>query len=432
MLRHCHHRREFLKRSVLGGACWSMSGWLDTLAAHTADGAKRSRSCIVLWMTGGPSHIDTWDLKPEAPAGIRGSFKPIATSVSGIEICEHLPKLAQRMQHAAVIRGMSTNEADHTLASYHLHTGYQLRGGGVSFPALGAVVSAELGQRDPGLPNFVCIGPGSRDGTGAGFLGPAHSPLYIPSAASGVQNLHARVERQEFDRQLGLLEKMERAFFKNYQAPAARAHSTTLASAVRLMRSRDVDVFDLAREPAQTREAYGQGYFAEGCLLARRLVEAGVPFVEVNMGLGGAGWDTHQNNFPTTRARCQEIDTPMAALLDDLEQRGLLESTLVVWMGEFGRTPKCGDDYGGGRQHYNKAWSTVLFGGGIRGAQVIGKTDATASTVVERPVGVADFMATICRILGIDYEKQRIPPGTARPVPIVDLAKEVHVIEELL
>lgn len=426
------HRRQFLRYSVVGGACWSMSGWLDTLAAQASTTPGRRESCIVLWMTGGPSHIDTWDLKPDAPAGIRGSFKPIATNVPGIEICEHLPKLARRMQHAAVIRGMSTNEADHNLASYHLHTGYQLRAGGVSFPGIGAIVSAELGQENPGLPNYACIGPGTRDGTAAGFLGPAHSPLYIPNAAGGVQNLQSRVGVTEFDRQLGLLGKMERSFYKTYQAPASMAHSTTLASAVRLMRSRDVDAFDLTREPPATREAYGSGSFADGCLLARRLVEAGVSFVEVNMGQGGTGWDTHQQNFPRTRSLCEQIDTPMSALLDDLHERGLLDSTLVVWMGEFGRSPQCGDDVGGGRQHYNKAWSTVLFGGGLKGGQVIGKTDGKAAEVIDRPVSVVDFMATICSLLGIDHRKQRVPPGTVRPVGIVDVGKQVRPIAELL
>jgi hypothetical protein len=276
------------------------------------------------------------------------------------------------------------------------------------------------------------VGPGTRDGTGAGFLGPAHCPLYIPNAAGGVQNLHPRVGTSEFDRQLSLLGKMEQSFYKSYQAPASVAHTTTLASAVRLMRSQDVEAFDLSREPPPTREAYGRGYFADGCLLARRLVEAGVSFVEVNMGQGGGGWDTHQQNFPRTKALCEQIDTPMSALLDDLHQRGLLESTLVVWMGEFGRTPQCNDDIGGGRQHYNKAWSIVLFGGGLKGGQVTGKTDAKAAEVIERPVPVVDLMATICSLLGIDHQKQRIPPGTVRPVGIVDVGKEVHPIQELL
>jgi hypothetical protein len=427
-------RRNFLHYAAGGAACWSMSGWLDTIAAHAAatQAAVKPKACIVLWMTGGPSHIDTFDLKPNAPAGIRGSFRPIATSVPGIEICEHLPKLAQRMHHGAIIRSMSTNEADHTLASYHLHTGYQQRAGGVAFPGLGAIVSAEIGRENPALPNFVCMGPGPRVGTASGFLGPRHSPLYIPDPAAGVQNINPRVGPAPFERQLSLLDKMEQSFFKNYQAPASQAHTTTLASAVRLMNSQDVQVFDLSTEPQRTRDAYGQGYFAQGCLLARRLVESGVPFVELNMGLGGGGWDTHQNNFPTTRARCEEIDTPMSALLDDLQDRGLLDSTLVVWMGEFGRTPKCGDDIGGGRQHYNKAWSTALFGGGIKAGQVIGKTDGTASTVIDRPVSVVDFMATVCKILGIDPAKERIPPGINRPIAVVDSSKQSHAIEELL
>jgi uncharacterized protein (DUF1501 family) len=247
-----------------------------------------------------------------------------------------------------------------------------------------------------------------------------------------VQNLQPRVGTAEFDRQLGLLGQMEQSFFKNYQAAASTSHTTTLASAVRLMRSNDVDAFDLSREPPSSRDAYGRSAFADGCLMARRLVEAGVSFVEVNMGQGGAGWDTHQGNFPRTKALCEQIDSPISALLDDLEQRGLLESTLLVWMGEFGRTPQCGDDFGGGRQHYNKAWSTVLFGGGLKGGQVIGKTDGKAAEVVDRPVPVVDFMATICKLLGIDYTRQRVPPGTVRPISIVDIGKEIHPIQQLM
>jgi hypothetical protein len=420
-------RRGFLNLSARGMALGCMSGWLGALAARAADGKSKPKACILLWMTGGPSHLDTFDLKPEAPSNIRGEFKPIDTTVPGIQISEHFPKFARQMQHAAVIRGMTTPEAEHVLATYHMHTGYQRRGGGLSFPCLGSIASAELGKPDFPLPNCVVIGPGPREATRSGFLGPRHQPLDVKDPGRGVENLKALVDGTRFDRQLDLLGELERSFYKNYQAPASEAHTTTLQSAVKLMRAKEAKAFDLSEEPAKNRDAYGPDAFAQGCLLARRLVEVGVPFIEVNMA--NPSWDTHQQNFPRTKALSAQVDPPMAALIEDLKGRGLLDSTLVVWMGEFGRTPECG---GGGRQHYPKAWSTVLIGGGIKGGQVIGKTDSKAATVTDRPVTVTDFLATICLILGIDYKKSVTPPGVDRPIRIVEKKPGENPITELL
>ena len=187
--------------------------------------------------------------------------------------------------------------------------------------------------------------------------------------------------------------------------------------------------FDLTQESDAVRERYGNGNFGQGCLMARRLIETGVPFVEVMMG-DGVGWDTHQNNFPRTRTLSLEADAGMAALIDDLQQCGRLDSTLVIWMGEFGRSPQT--TTGGGRNHWARAWSTVLAGGGIRGGQVVGKTDRIAGEVVERPISVTDFLATICKILGIDYERENHAPGVKRPIPIVDTSKNPKVVAELL
>jgi uncharacterized protein (DUF1501 family) len=185
--------------------------------------------------------------------------------------------------------------------------------------------------------------------------------------------------------------------------------------------------FDLSHESDDTRDRYGRGSFGQGCLMARRLVEAGVPFVEVLMG-DGVGWDTHRDNFPRTRALSTEADAGLAALIEDLNVRGRLDSTLVIWMGEFGRTPQCN---GGGRNHWARAWSSVLAGGGIRGGQVIGRTDKSAAEVAERPISVTDFLGTVSTILGIDYTRQNRAPGVERPIPIVDTSKGVNVISEL-
>jgi hypothetical protein len=423
-------RRRFFSRAAAGaalGGC-ALSGWLPRLAAQAVE-QPQAKSCILLWMSGGPSHLDTFDLKPEAPDRVRGEFRPISTSVPGIQISEHFPKFAGLMQHAALLRGMSTVESDHQLASYHVHTGYQKRAGGVAFPSLGAIVSRELGQRDFPLPNFVCIGGGSRNATRSGFLGSDHQPLDVTDPDRGTDFIEPLTSRAEFQRQYELLRRFDASFQEAYRAEPARAHASALDQAVRLMNSEQKRAFDLSRESDVVRDRYGRGSFGQGCLMARRLVESGVRFVEVISG-DGVGWDTHRDNFPRTRALSSEADVGMAALVEDLQQRGLLDSTLVIWMGEFGRSPQITS--GGGRNHWARAWSSVLAGGGIRGGQVVGRTDGNATEVVERPISIVDFLATVCTLLRIDYTRQNLAPGSARPIPIVDVSKGVKLVSELL
>jgi hypothetical protein len=324
---------------------------------------------------------------------------------------------------------MSTIESDHQLAGYHVHTGYQKRAGGVAFPALGAIVSRELGRADFPLPNFVCIGAGPRQFTRSGILGPNHQPLDVLNPNRGTDFLQPLASTTVFDRQFDLLRRFDESFEAAYRAEAARAHAATLERAVRLMTAQQKQAFDLSQESDATRERYGRGSFGQGCLMARRLVETGVRIVEVMMG-EGVGWDTHRDNFPRTRALSLEADAGMAALIDDLQQRGQLDSTLVIWMGEFGRSPQITS--GGGRNHWARAWSCVLAGGGIRGGQTIGRTDRDAAEVVERPIRVTDFLATVCSILGIDYRRTHDFPDIKRPISIVDTSKEISVISELL
>lgn len=427
-------RRDFIKFATTSVAATLGSGWLPVLAARAAQKQPR-KACILLWMGGGPSHIDTFDMKPLAPAEVRGQLKPISTSVPGIQISECFPKLAPLMQHAAIIRSMSTPEFDHFRASYHLHKGYRQGTAGLDYPSLGSIVSAELGDPDSALPNFVLAGirvDGNRNskGQGPGFLGPQHRPLEIVEPARGVENIKPLLSMKDFDAQTNLLTEVEQAFYKNYRVPAAEAHATTVQRAVRLMHARELDAFNLTLEPAAAREAYGAAKFGQGCLLARRLIEVGVPFVEVNYG----SWD-HHNGIYASRGGSGEsiqqmsavVDQAMSALITDLKSRGLLERTLVIWMGEFGRTPKINTT---GRDHYSKAWSTVLVGGGIKGGQVIGKTDSQAAVVEDRPVSVVDFFATVCSILGIDYTKShKVLPG-GRPIPIVE-RKDPKPVTEL-
>jgi uncharacterized protein (DUF1501 family) len=413
-------RRDFVKLSAAGVLGASMSGWLPVLAARAAETRAKTKSCILLWMDGGPSHKDTFDMKPDSAGA--GEFKPIKTNVSGIEISEHLPKLAKVMDSAAILRGMSTGEGAHGRAKYYMHTGYKEGVGGLVYPSLGAIVASELGDPKFPLPNFVTIGNRSY---GSGFLGSKHQPIIVGDPARGVENLKSLVGDKQFDNRVGLLEEMEKAFYRDYQADAAADHKTTYERAVTLMKSKEAKAFDLAEEPASAKSLYGSTKFGEGCLLARRLIETGVKFVEVTLG----GWDTHQDNFDRVKNLSGPVDQGMSALITDMKQRGMLDDTLIVWMGEFGRTPKINARGAKpGRDHYPRAWSAVLAGGGIKGGQVVGKTDKEGATVVERQTSALDFMATICQVLGINYNKQNT--ANNRPIRIVD--KGANPIKELL
>ncbi|MBX9679022.1 MAG: DUF1501 domain-containing protein [Gemmataceae bacterium] len=404
-------RREMLKLSAAGVTGAAFSGWLNVLAARAAETRQRTKSVVLLWMDGGPSHKDTWDLRPGTDHG--GPYREINTSVNGIRISEHLPKMGELMNHGAILRSMSTAEGAHARAKYNLHTGYREGVGGLVYPSMGAIVAKELGSQEAAMPNFVSVGNRSY---GAGFLGPRHQPLIVNDPARGVENLRSTLNTQQFDNRVGLLDELEQGFHRTHQASLTQAHRTTVNRAVTLMRDTGTAAFDLSREPAASRAGYGTSKFGEGCLLARRLIEAGVSFVEVTLG----GWDTHQDNFDRVKNLSTQVDSGMSQLIKDLKDRGLLDTTLVIWMGEFGRTPRINArGPKPGRDHYPRAWSAAMFGGGIKGGQVIGRTDAEAATVAERPISTLDFMATVCNIVGIDHNKQNHAPN-GRPVRIVD------------
>ncbi len=421
MLSKCDiSRRELLTHSAAGIAATSLSGWFAPLAGMGAEQARTGRahkSCVLLWMDGGPSHVETFDPKPDAPAEVRGQLDSIATSVPGIRISEKFPELAKLMNHAAILRGMSTAEADHGRARIFMHTGFRPGQGGVTFPGLGSTVAAEIGSPDSPLPNFVVTGSPLnkydflRD---PGYRGPRHQPLVLDYVDRGLENSAPAVEQGEFDRRTSLLTELEQRFARTYRSAPAEAHQAGLEAALRLMRSDRSQAFDLSREPEKWRRAYGDSDFGRGCLLARRLIEAGVAFVEIYL----ANWDSHEKNVAdNTLNLMTQVDRGASALVRDLTDRGLLDDTLIIWMGEFGRTPRINRN--GGRDHYAKAWSTLLLGGGIRGGQTIGRTDSEAREVTDRPISVADFMATVCRILGIDYTKEIVTPN-GRPIRIVD------------
>jgi uncharacterized protein (DUF1501 family) len=428
MIRDGLSRRDWLKLAAAGVVGYSTSGWLKVLADDAAKNPQRKRSCILLWMSGGPSQLDTFDLKPGHANG--GPFKPIDTSVPGIQISEHFPQLAKLAEHLAIVRSMNSKEGDHGRATYFLRTGY-LPQGPVQYPPLGALVSNELGDDNSELPNFVSVAPFrvlNQNAFGSGFLGPRRAPLVVGESglapvqqpqnnadrALKVQDLAppAEVSKDQADARIALLQQVQSDFLAQHPDAPALSHQSAYERAVRLMKSAAAKAFDLEDEKAAVRDRYGRNLFGQGCLLARRLVERQVPFVEVTLN----GWDTHGNNANQVRSLSQIVDPAWARLMTDLKERGLLETTLIVWMGEFGRTPKFGRP--DGRDHWPNSFSAVLSGGGIKGGQVIGDTGPDGAAIKERPVTVPEFLATICEALGIDHQKQNVS-NVGRPIRIV-------------
>jgi hypothetical protein len=432
-------RRDWLKLSAAGVVSYSLSGWLSSLAADTASNPQRRRSCILLWMNGGPSQMDTFDLKPGHANG--GTFKEIQTAVAGINISEHLPKIASHMDKMALIRSMSTKEADHGRATYQMRTGH-IPGGPVHYPTIGSVFSKELEKEGAELPNFVSIAPYrffSPAAYGPGFLGPKYAPLVvgegqqalIPIPGQQQSNYEDTLKVQDLDRPQGvsaeraaarvrLLGEMQNDFLAERSAEPSESHKNAYQRAVTLMNSKATRAFNLDDEPRELRDRYGRNLFGQGCLLARRLVERGVPFVEVSLATVGnlaLGWDTHINNFDAIRQLSGVLDPAWATLMDDLKTRGLLDSTMIVWMGEFGRTPRINGNRG--RDHWARSWTTVLAGGGIKGGQVVGKTSEDGTTVEDRPVSTEDLLATVAYGLGIDIKKQN-NSNVGRPIRIVE------------
>ena len=413
MLQDRPSRREALQLAAAGIGTASLSGWLPVLASSEAKApAKpaRAKACIVLWMDGGPPHTDTFDLKPDiAECGI---FKPISTALPGTQISELLPKFATKLQDAAIVRGMQTIENEHLRARVHLRTGYRSGQGGITHPSMGCIVSNTIADPDFPIPNFVAIADRRDRSHGPGYLGPKHQPLFVHDPKKGVENLKASAEPAQNEARLGLLAELEKGFARDYKAPLSQAHQSVYDRALQLMRTDKAKAFDLTLEPAKSRAAYGDTRFGEGCLLARRLVETGVKFVEVTLG----GWDTHFENNEAIKKLCGNLDPVMTTLVTDLKDRGMLDDTLVIWMGEFGRTPKF---KGKGRDHYARAWSTVFMGGGVNGGQVLGRTSKDGATVEDRPVSTADFFATICDLMGIRHDEEVETPG-GRPLSRVE------------
>jgi uncharacterized protein (DUF1501 family) len=413
-------RRDLLKLSAAGLLSGVSVPWFESLA-NAAVKRPRGKSCILLWMDGGPSQQHTFDPKPG------GEFKSISSSVPGIQIVEQLPQLSQCMEDMAILRSMSTEINDHYDAKYFLHTGFR-RTTALEHPAIGCLASSEIGLPDDNMPSFVTIDAGSDKVNGGrlyrsvpAYLGPQHAPLAVHNPYKGLENL--KHTGSDLEKRLAMMARSEKRFGEDYRMPAVSARQAAFDRAVRLMRSKRASAFNLDEEPAKLREAYGDHKFGQACLMARRLVESGVSFVEIFH----RGWDDHEGAAKRISARAPWMDAGMATLIRDLKDRGMLDDTLIVWMGEFGRSP------GNGSGHFCKAWSSMWAGGGINTGLVVGKTSEKGKNpgdiVVDRPITAPDYVATLCKALGLDTHKEFLGPGM-RPMPLAD--KTAKPIKELL
>jgi hypothetical protein len=411
--RHEHlTRRALLKGTLATAAGGAIMNWgaLFNTPALAAEVKKKARQCILLWMNGGASQFETFDMKPGRPTG--GLFQPIATNVPGTRICELMPKMSQKMDKIAVIRSMRTSEIDHPGGIHLMHTGYQTAAN-IRFPELGAIIAKYNGQPDSDLPNFIKIS--SNGDSGSGFLGPRYQPFSVnesgklPTFASS--NLKPEVELRRNE----LRNFVEDAYAREHHAETSRMHREAYEAARRLQTARGA--FDIESEWEKYRELYGESAFGRRCLLARRLIETGVAFVEA----GQTSYDSHADNFAWHKGLVPPMEHAWAGLLTDLEERGLLETTLVVWMGEIGRTPNINNR--NGRDHYVRAWSTALAGCGIKGGLVYGATDEDGRDVKDNPVSEGDFFATVYQALGINPKTENYVG--VRPIPLAPFGSKV-------
>ncbi len=383
-------RRSFLKGTLVAGgaalANWGSAFHSQTIAQETT---RRKKHCILLWANGGASQIDTFDLKPGRPTG--GPFRPIQTNVNGLQICEYLPKMARICDKLAVIRSMRTQSPDHPDGIYHMHTCYRMQER-VPHPEIGAMIAKYAGDPDSDLPSFVRMGPTGN--AGAGYLGPRYEPFSIDRNGRLPYFTEPYLTGPAQQRRGDLLSFVENNFAAQHRAEPFEAHRLSEERAWRLMRARSV--FDVSRDWQRARDRYGDTEFARGCFMALKLVEAGIPFIEV----GQDNYDSHADNFVCHKANLGILDPAWSSLIQDLADRGMLQDTLVVWMGEVGRTPYINNR--AGRDHYIRAWTIVLAGGGVRGGQIYGSTDIDGRDVRDNPVSEGDLFSTIYTALGVN------------------------------
>lgn len=420
-LRDCEgiSRRDFIRVGGLSALGISLPGLLQSQSARAATApAKREISCILLWMGGGPSHIDTFDPKPDAPADIRGSFSTIKTNIPGTNVSEHLPKIAKQMDKLSVIRSVTSPDGTHETATHYLLSGYPFTPA-IEYPGYGSVVAREKGFQN-GMPPYMMFGAMPNNHGGGGYMGAVYNPFVISgdpnNAAFSVQDvaLPNGVDTLRLDRR-----RMLRGSLDDWQRDKETASKQTQTMDAFYARAYDLvtspvakKAFNLKEEPDKLRDSYGRHYFGQSCLLARRLVESGIRTVSINFN----GWDTHQDNFNALKnGLLPQLDSGYSALLADLKDRGMLDTTLVVWMGEFGRTPRVNSS--AGRDHWPGAISVCMGGGGIKTGAVIGSSNERGEYPKDRPLRVEDVAATIYTALGIDPGKAYLS-AQQRPIPI--------------
>jgi hypothetical protein len=414
-------RRTFLRTVAGGMAAAGTLGFKEAMAAAAPELRKRGMSCVLVFLNGAPSQFETWDPKPGHANG--GPTKAIDTAVAGIKVAEHWPNVAKGMKDFLILRSMTNREGEHQRAVYQMHTGY-VPAGGLKHPTLGSLVASELGPRDFDLPHFVHVGGRGIGGNlGASFLGMRYAPFVVPDANRMPANvaLAGGISSKRLLRRTELLGELSEDFAEDGAAKLVEEHEAIVASASKMVLSPRIKAFDLSSEKDAVRSRYGRTSVGQGCLLARRLVEAGVTFVEI----GNGGWDTHQDNFARHKTLSAPVDQGVAALVGDLRERGLLDKTLVVVMGEFGRTPRINGNQG--RDHWPRCFSVLLAGGGMKAGAVVGSTDAGGTGVKDRPVGVADLFVSFCEALKINPRKENLSTE-GRPLKIVDGGK---VVKEL-
>lgn len=381
-----------------------------------AERAGAAKHVIYLYMNGGMTHLDTFDTKPGHEN--QGETKTIDTNVDDVKISALLPRLAEQADKLAIVRSLTSTAGAHDQGNYLMHTSYEQRAT-IRHPGIGAWALKFKGRLNPNLPGSVYIGSDSRINGGGGFFEPEYEPLAINDPLAGLKNSKLRnMKQEEFDQRLSLAREFDAEFHQRYNVKQVRAYTQMYDDAVRIMQSRDLKAFDLSDEDKMTRERYGDNPFGQGCLLARRLIENDVRAVEVGYG----GWDMHNNVFVAAPEHCDVLDKGMSALISDLERRGKLEDTLIVLTTEFGRTPRINQNVG--RDHYPKAFSSVLAGGGIKGGMAYGRTDEGGENVIENPVKIQDFNATIAYALGLPLDQVLYSPSK-RPFTVASKGEPV-------
>ena len=408
----CLTRRAFAERTAAAAFGLTLAPVMDRAIA-AAPTTGKAKNVIYIYMAGGMTHLDTFDPKPGAET--QGQTKAIDTGVAGIQLSEYMPGLAKNFKDIAVVRSLSQKTGAHGGASYWMQTGFQ-ESAAIKHPNMGAWAQKTLGKKHPQLPDSVYIGGGANPG--AGFFGASYAPLPIGDPSKGLPNAKFPVPKQRMDERLEALEGFNESFLKKYQTEDVQAYAEFYDNTLSFLQGKDLAVFDLKKEKKETRDAYGNGRFGQGLLLAKRLVKTGVRFVRVSSG----GWDMHSGLWDRAPGAVGGFSKGVATLIEDLKAEGLLDETLVVLTTEFGRTPKI--NARGGRDHHPRAFSAMLAGGGIQGGQVYGKTDDKGIAVAEDLVSPADFNATIGTALGLPLDKRIFAPN-GRPFFVANQGKPI-------